>query len=172
MFKGKLQLNKYIFVCDWLACSCLIVKAIDLLWTSFSLTVFMNDHSWWTILWTILSFISVRLICDFYIIDVIPCNYVLLHFLFLNIKFVVWSSLSRWSLAVRCSVLRLYIKRVRVCSFVFCWQIHALAGLTMNSKFSILHSATPRAVLKISRSLCGQRVRVFVNKTLTTVSNP
>ena len=30
----------------------------------------------------------------------------------------------------------------------------------------------PRAVLKISRSLYSQRVRVFVNKTLTTVSNP
>ena len=53
---------------------------------------------------------------------------------------------------------------------MFCLQIHAHAGSTMNSKFSILHSATPRAVLKISRSLCGQRVRVFVNKTLTTVS--
>ena len=53
---------------------------------------------------------------------------------------------------------------------MFCLQIHALAGRTMNSKFSILHSATPRAVLKISHSLCGQRVRVFVNKTLTTVS--
>ena len=73
---------------------------------------------------------------------------------------------------IACSVLRLYIKRVRGCLFVFCLQIHALAGSTMNSKFSILHSATPRAVLKISRSLCGQRVRVFVNKTLTTVSNP
>ena len=54
---------------------------------------------------------------------------------------------------------------------MFCLQIHALAGSTMNSKFSILHEATPRAVLKISRSLCSQRVRVFVNKTLTTVSN-
>ena len=55
---------------------------------------------------------------------------------------------------------------------MFCLQIHALAGSTMNAKFSILHSATPHAVLKISRPLCGQRVRVFVNKTLTTVSNP
>ena len=55
---------------------------------------------------------------------------------------------------------------------MFCLQIHALAGSTMNSKFSILHEATPRAVLKISSSLCSQRVRVFVNKTLTTVSNP
>ena len=27
-------------------------------------------------------------------------------------------------------------------------------------------------LLKISHSLCGKRVRVFVNKTLTTVSNP
>ena len=41
----------------------------------------------------------------------------------------------------------------------------------MNSKFSILHSVPIRAVLKISRSLYGRRVRVFVNKTLTTVSN-
>ena len=54
---------------------------------------------------------------------------------------------------------------------MFCLQIHALAGSIRNSKISILHSAMPRAVLKISRSLCGQRVRVFVNKTLTTVSN-
>jgi hypothetical protein len=30
--------------------------------------------------------------------------------------------------------------------FVFCLQIYALADLTMNSKFSILHSASPRAV--------------------------
>ena len=62
------------------------------------------------------------------------------------------------------------------CSFVFCFQIHALAYCTMNSKFSILHSASLsaslRAVLKISRSLCSKRVRVFENKTLTTVSNP
>ena len=29
---------------------------------------------------------------------------------------------------------------------MFCLQIHALAGSTMNSKFSILYSATPRAV--------------------------
>ena len=56
--------------------------------------------------------------------------------------------------------------------FVFCFQIHALAYRTMNSKFSILHSASLRAVLKISRSLYGKRVRVFENKTLTTVSNP
>jgi hypothetical protein len=56
--------------------------------------------------------------------------------------------------------------------FVFCLQIYALADRTMNSKFSILHSASPRAVLKISRSLYDQRVRIFVNKTLTAVSNP
>ena len=55
---------------------------------------------------------------------------------------------------------------------MICLQKHALAGSTMNEKFSILHSAIPRAVLKISRSLCGQCVRLFVNKTLTTVSNP
>ena len=56
--------------------------------------------------------------------------------------------------------------------FVFCFQIHALAYRTMNTNFSILHSASRRAVLKISRSLYGKRVRVFENKTLTTVSNP
>ena len=33
---------------------------------------------------------------------------------------------------------------------MFCLQIHARAGRTMNEKFSILHEATPRAVLKIS----------------------
>ena len=42
----------------------------------------------------------------------------------------------------------------------------------MNEKFSILHSASLRAVLKISRSLYSKRVRVFENKTLTTDSNP
>ena len=56
--------------------------------------------------------------------------------------------------------------------FVFCFQIHALAYRTMNSKFSILHLASLIAVLKISRSLYGKRERVFENKTLTTVSNP
>ena len=44
--------------------------------------------------------------------------------------------------------------------FVFCLQIHALAECTMNSKFCIF------------RSFYIQLVRVFVNKTLTTVSNP
>ena len=42
----------------------------------------------------------------------------------------------------------------------------------MNSKFSILHSASLRAVLKIPHSLYSKQVRVFENKTLTTVSNP
>ena len=56
--------------------------------------------------------------------------------------------------------------------FGFCFQIHALAYRTMNSKFSILHSASLRAVLKISSSLYGKHMRVFENKTLTTVSNP
>ena len=54
--------------------------------------------------------------------------------------------------------------------FMFCLQIHALAECTMNSKFCILHEAL--AVYKIFRSLYIQLVRVFVNKTLTTVSNP
>ena len=55
---------------------------------------------------------------------------------------------------------------------MFCLPIHALAYCIVNSTFSILHSASLRAVLKISRSLYGKRVRVFVNKTLTAVSNP
>ena len=42
----------------------------------------------------------------------------------------------------------------------------------MNLKFSILHSASLRAVLKISHSLYSKHVRVFENKKLTTVSNP
>ena len=41
-----------------------------------------------------------------------------------------------------------------------------------NSKFSILHSASLRAVLKIDNSLYSKCVRVSENKTLTTVSNP
>ena len=36
----------------------------------------------------------------------------------------------------------------------------------MTSKFSILHSASLCAVLKISHSLYSKRVRVFENKTL------
>ena len=43
---------------------------------------------------------------------------------------------------------------------------------TMNEKFSILHEAKLSAVLKILSSLYSKRVRVFENKTLTTVSNP
>ena len=42
----------------------------------------------------------------------------------------------------------------------------------MNSKFSIMHEAKLSAVLKISSSLYSKQVRVFENKTLTTVSNP
>ena len=57
--------------------------------------------------------------------------------------------------------------------FVFCLQIYALADRTINSKFSILHSASPRAVFSCTISLVhDQRVRIFVNKTLTAVSNP
>ena len=41
-----------------------------------------------------------------------------------------------------------------------------------NSKFSILHEAKLSAVLKIPHSLYSKCVRVFGNKTLTTVSNP
>ena len=44
--------------------------------------------------------------------------------------------------------------------FVFCLQIHALAECTMST------------VYKIFRSLYIQLVHVFVNKTLTAVSNP
>ena len=57
--------------------------------------------------------------------------------------------------------------------FVFCLQIHALAECTMNSKFCILHSAPAAScTIKIFHSLYIQLVRVFVNETLTTVSNP
>ena len=44
--------------------------------------------------------------------------------------------------SIASSELKLNIKRVRDCLFVFCFQIHALAYCTMNSKFSILHSAS------------------------------
>ena len=37
----------------------------------------------------------------------------------------------------------------------------------MNEKFSILHEAKLSAVLKISSSLYGNQVHVFVNKTRT-----
>ncbi len=50
---------------------------------------------------------------------------------------------------------------------MFCLQIHARADCTMNEKFSILSEAKSSAVLKISSSLYGQQVRVFVNKTRT-----
>ena len=42
----------------------------------------------------------------------------------------------------------------------------------MTKKFSILHEAKLSAVLKILSSLYSKQVRVFENKTLTTVSNP
>ena len=55
---------------------------------------------------------------------------------------------------------------------MFYFQIHARAYCTMNEKFSILHQAKLSAVLNIVSSLYSKRVRVFENKTLTTVSNP
>ena len=64
--------------------------------------------------------------------------------------------------------------------FVFCLQIHALAECIMSSKFCILYSA-PAASCSIQNfsfrscvytKLYIQLVCVFVNKTLTTVSNP
>ena len=55
---------------------------------------------------------------------------------------------------------------------MFCFQIHARAYCTMNEKFSILHEAKLSAVFKISSSLYSKQVRVFENKTLTTVSKP
>ncbi len=120
MFKGILQLNKYIFACDWLA-YCSIVKAIDLLWRSFSLTVFMNDNNWWSMNHFKLYFCTFYL--GFYIIILIPCNYVLLHFLFFNI--IVWSSLSRWSLAVYSDCIWKGLESVRSC-FVYKYT-HLLA---------------------------------------------
>ena len=48
--------------------------------------------------------------------------------------------------------------------FVFWLQIHALVKCTMNEKFCILHEAAGAEYIQL--------VRVFVNKTLTTVSNP
>ena len=56
--------------------------------------------------------------------------------------------------------------------FVFCLQIYALADRTMNSKFSILHSASPRVVLKFLVHCTISACVYFVNKTLTAVSNP
>ena len=52
--------------------------------------------------------------------------------------------------SIASSELKLNIKRVRDCKFVFCFQIHALVHCTMDSKLSILvlHSASLRAVLK------------------------
>ena len=55
---------------------------------------------------------------------------------------------------------------------MFCFQIDALAYCTMNETFSILHEAKLSALLKISSLLYSKQVRVFENKTLTTVSNP
>ncbi len=51
--------------------------------------------------------------CDFYIIDLIPFNYVLLHFLCLNI--IAWSSLSRWSLALYSDWILKGLESVRSC---------------------------------------------------------
>ena len=50
---------------------------------------------------------------------------------------------------------------------MFCLQIHARADRTMNERFSMLYEVQPSAVLKISSSLYGQQVRVFVNKIRT-----
>ena len=55
---------------------------------------------------------------------------------------------------------------------MFYFQIHARAYCTMNENFSILHEAKLSTVLNIVSSLYSKRVRVFENKTLTTVSNP
>ena len=56
---------------------------------------------------------------------------------------------------------------------MFCFQIHARAYCILtNEKFSILHEVKLSAVLKILSSLYSKQVRVFENKTLTTVSNP
>ena len=50
----------------------------------------------------------------------------------------------------RGSELRLYIKSIRDLKFLFCLRIHALANRTMNSKFSIMNSASPRSLLNFS----------------------
>ena len=63
------------------------------------------------------------------------------------------------------------ILKFRDFEFVFCLQIHALAGNTMNSKLFIMYSASLRALIQIFRSLSGHPVRVFVNKALTSFSN-
>ena len=50
----------------------------------------------------------------------------------------------------RGSELRLYIKSVGDLKFLFCLRIHTLANRTMNSKFSIINSASPRSLLNLS----------------------
>ena len=57
---------------------------------------------------------------------------------------------------------------------VFCLPIHALAECTMNEKFSILHSAPAAScsIQNFSFIVHSARACIFVNKTLTTVSNP
>ena len=56
--------------------------------------------------------------------------------------------------------------QIRDFQFVFCLQIHALAGDTMNSKLFLMHSASLLALIKFLVYLLRQRVRVFVNKSL------
>ena len=55
---------------------------------------------------------------------------------------------------------------------MFCFQIHALAYCTMNEKFSILHSASLRAVLKISLHCTVSKCVYLKTKHELTVSNP
>jgi hypothetical protein len=50
--------------------------------------------------------------------------------------------------------------------FMFCLQIYTLADSTMNSKFSILHTVSPRAVLKIF-SFIVRSARAYICKQNT-----
>ena len=53
---------------------------------------------------------------------------------------------------------------------MFCLQMHAHAGRTMNEKlFRILHSAAPRAVLKISSHLLVLSVYLRQNTSVLIV---
>ena len=102
-----------------------------------------------------------------YLLYFFPRMFFKLHFFY----FVLFAKSYGFCLRAQAVNSDFILNVLETVKFVFCLKIHALAKCTINSKFCIL-PRRPRAVYKIFRSLYIQLVRVFLNITLTTVSDP
>ena len=96
-----------------------------------------------------------QICCTFFAYNVFKIAFVLFCFASESVRLLLASTSSE---------LRLYINVLETVKFVFCLQIHALAECTMNSKFSILHSAPPASCSIQNFSFIVHSARACIGK--------